>query len=277
MASGSFTRMMSFRLRLKQPKASCQEPVTKQTTINNMNLLQINMQDFDPDIAREFGGGASAMDFLGVPLFDAQSLWTTLIRFVFNFLVCWVIIHCFYYKKANRKDYYFTFLMFAVVIFLIISLMENMKMNIAYALGLFAIFGMIRYRTETIKIREMTYLFVVMGLSIVNGMALSTSYTELLMVNLLTVLVIWILDGTKILKHTATKIILYDRIENTKHGKEEDLKADLIERTGLDISKVEVGHIDYLRDVAFVKVYYKPIDGEVNTIDTITKLKDFDG
>ena len=201
------------------------------------------------------------MDFLGVPLFDAQSLWTMLIRFVFNFLVCWVIIHCFYYKKANRKDYYFTFLMFAVVIFLIISLMENMKMNIAYALGLFAIFGMIRYRTETIKIREMTYLFVVMGLSIVNGMALSTSYSELVLVNLFTVLIIWLLDGTKLF---------------TKHGKEDDLKADLIERTGLNISKVEVGHIDYLRDVAFVKVYYEPIDGEVNTIDTITKLKDFD-
>jgi hypothetical protein len=166
--------------------------------------------------------------------------------------------------------------MFAAVIFLIIPLMENMKMNSAYALGLFAIFGMIRYRTETIKIREMTYLFVVMGLSIVNGMALSTSYIELLAVNLMVVLIIWMLDGTKLLKHTATKIILYDRIENTKHGKEEDLKADLIERTGLDISKVEVGHIDYLRDVAFVKVYYKPIDGEVNTIDTITKLKDFD-
>ena len=232
-------------------------------------------QEYDDNIAREFGGGAMGLDFLGVPLFDPQSILTTLIRFAFNFLVCWIIIHFFYYKKANRKDYYFTFTMFAVVIFLIISLMENMKMNIAYALGLFAIFGMIRYRTETIKIREMTYLFVVMGLSIVNGMALSTSYLELLLVNMLVVLIVWILDGTKILKHTATKIILYDRIENTKHGKEEDLKADLVERTGLEISKVEVGHIDYLRDVAFVKVYYKPIDGDVNTIDTVTKLKDF--
>ena len=230
----------------------------------------------DTTIREEFAGSFSGMDFLGVPLFDAQGLWTKLIFFAFNFLICWVIIHFFYYRKANRKDYYFTFIMFAVVIFLIISLMENMKMNIAYALGLFAIFGMIRYRTETIKIREMTYLFVVMGLSIVNGMALSTSYAELVMVNLLTVLVIWLLDGTRILRHTATKIILYDRIENTKHGKEEDLKTDLIERTGLDITKVEVGHIDYLRDVAFVKVYYKPIDGEVNTIDTVTKLKDFE-
>lgn len=216
------------------------------------------------------------MDFLGVPFFDPQSFWTTLIRFVFNFLVCWIIIHFFYYKKAQRKDYYFTFLMFATVIFLIISLMENMKMNIAYALGLFAIFGMIRYRTETIKIREMTYLFVVMGLSIVNGMALSTSYLELILINLLIIAIIWVLDGTKILKHTGMKIVLYDRIEIIKHGREAELKSDLEERTGLTIKKVEVGHIDYLRDVAYVKVYYEPIDGEVNTIDTITKMKDFE-
>ena len=243
-----------------------------------MNLLQALLpgQEFDDEIAREFGGGAAGMDFLGVPFFDPQSFWTTLIRFVFNFLVCWIIIHFFYYKKAQRKDYYFTFLMFATVIFLIISLMENMKMNIAYALGLFAIFGMIRYRTETIKIREMTYLFVVMGLSIVNGMALSTSYLELILINLLIIAIIWVLDGTNILKHTGMKIVLYDRIENIKHGREAELKSDLEERTGLTIKKVEVGHIDYLRDVAYVKVYYEPIDGEVNTIDTITKMKDFE-
>lgn len=240
-----------------------------------MLLLQAMMQDFDPEIAREFGGGVAATDFLGVPIFDAMSFWTTIVRFAFNLLVSWIIIHFFYYKKANRKDYYFTFMMFSVVIFLLITLMENMKMNIAFALGLFAIFGMIRYRTETIRIREMTYLFIVMGLSIINGQALTASYVELLVVNILVVLAVWILDGTNLLSHTATKIILYDKIENTKHGREEELKADLIERTGLDISRVEVGHIDFLRDVAFVKVYYRPEDGEVNTIDTVTKLKDF--
>ena len=217
----------------------------------------------------------AAADFLGVPIFDAMSFWTTIVRFAFNLLVSWIIIHFFYYKKANRKDYYFTFMMFSVVIFLLITLMENMKMNIAFALGLFAIFGMIRYRTETIRIREMTYLFIVMGLSIINGQALTASYVELLVVNVLVILSIWILDGTNLLSHTATKIILYDKIENTKHGREEELKADLIERTGLDISRVEVGHIDYLRDVAYVKVYYRPEDGEINTIDNVTKLKDF--
>ena len=234
--------------------------------------------NFDPDIAREFGngGGVSDINFLGVPLFDANSLWTLLFRFVLNFLVCWIIIRLFYYKKSQRRDYYFTFMMFAVVIFLIITLMDNMKMNVAYALGLFAIFGMIRYRTETLRIREMTYLFVVMGLSIINGQALTTSYIELFITNILVILAIWAFEGNKHSKQLNEKVILYDKIELVKREKEEELKADLEARTGIKIEKMEVGHIDYLRDVAFVKVYYKPIDDEVNTIDTITKLKDFE-
>ena len=232
-------------------------------------------QEYDEEIAREFGGGMTGADFLGVPFFDPQSILTTLIRFVFNLLVCWIIIHFFYYKKANRKDYYFTFTMFAVVIFLIISLMENMKMNIAYALGLFAIFGMIRYRTETLRIREMTYLFVVMGVSIINGQALTTSYAELFLTNFLVILAIWVFEGSKHMKHLSEKVILYDKIDLVKHGKEAELKADLEERTGIKVEKMEIGHIDFLRDTAFIKIWYKPLPGEASTIGTFTKLKDF--
>ena len=232
---------------------------------------------FDPDIAREFGtgGGVSDINFLGVPLFDASSLWTLLFRFVLNFLVCWIIIRLFYYKKSQRRDYYFTFMMFAVVIFLIITLMDNMKMNVAYALGLFAIFGMIRYRTETLRIREMTYLFVVMGLSIINGQALTTSYIELLITNLLVILAIWAFEGNKHSKQLNEKVILYDKIDLVKRDREDDLKADLEARTGIKIEKMEVGHIDYLRDAAFIKIWYKPCPGESNTIGTYTKLKEF--
>ena len=237
-------------------------------------LLQ-SLQNFDPDIAREFGGGVTQTDFLGVPLFDSLSLSTLSLRFVFNFLVCWVIIRFFYYKKSQRRDYYFTFMMFAVTIFLIITLMENMKMNVAYALGLFAIFGMIRYRTETIKIREMTYLFVVMGLSIINGQALTTSYAELLLTNALVVAAIWVFEANKHMKQLSEKVILYDKIDLVQHGREEELKADLEQRTGITIEKMEVGHIDYLRDVAYVKIWFKPINGEPSTIGTYTKLKDF--
>ena len=208
-------------------------------------------------------------------MFDSTSFWTLLFRFVFNFLVCWIIIRCFYYKKSQRRDYYFTFMMFAVVIFLIITLMDNMKMNVAYALGLFAIFGMIRYRTETLRIREMTYLFVVMGISIINGQALTTSLLELVLTNTLVILAIWAFEGNKHAKQMSEKVILYDKIDLVKQGKEEELKADLEERTGIKIEKMEIGHIDYLRDAAFIKIWYKPLPGEANTIGTFTKLKEF--
>lgn len=240
-----------------------------------MLLLQ-SMQNFDPDIAREFGGDAFESGFLGVPLVDMTSLWTLLVRFAFHFIVCWVIVRCFYYPKSRRNDYYFTFMLFAVTIFLLIIQMDNMKMAISFALGLFAIFGMIRYRTETLKVREMTYLFIIIGLSIINGLALTVSYLELGVTNLLFLISIWLFESDIITtRRTETKIILYDKIENVKHGKEEALLADLKERTGLDITEVEVGHIDFLRDVAYVKVTYKPFAKTANTINNITKLKDF--
>ena len=240
-----------------------------------MLLLQ-TMQNFDPDIAREFGGDAFESSFLGVPLYDMTSLWTLLVRFAFHFMVCWFIVRCFYYPKSHRNDYYFTFMLFAVTIFLLIIQMDNMKMAISFALGLFAIFGMIRYRTETLKVREMTYLFIIIGISIINGLALTVSYLELGVTNLLFIIAIWLFESDIITtRRTETKIVLYDKIENVKHGREEELIADLKARTGLDITEIEVGHIDFLRDVAFIKVTYKPFTKTHNTINTVTKLKDF--
>lgn len=241
-----------------------------------MVLLQILQQTFDPDIAREFGEAEFQAGFLGVPLYDMTSLWTLLVRFAFHFMVCWLIVRWFYYPKSRRNDYYFTFMLFAVTIFLLITQMDNMKMAISFALGLFAIFGMIRYRTETLKVREMTYLFIIIGISIINGLALTVSYLELGVTNLLFIISIWLFENHVITtKRTEMKIILYDKIENVKHGREAELIADLKERTGLDIIEVEVGHIDFLRDVAYVKVTYKPFAKTHNTINTVTKLKDF--
>ena len=136
--------------------------------------------EFDPSIAAEFGYEvANATTFLGVPLFDVQSLMHLGIHFAFTMLVSWVLIHLFYYRKSRRRDYYFTFLMFSAAMFILLFVMENIKMQIGFALGLFAIFGMIRYRTETMPVREMTYLFVIIAISIVNGLALNISYAEL--------------------------------------------------------------------------------------------------
>lgn len=235
------------------------------------------LPEFDPEIAANYGEqDPGILSFLDVPLYDMPTLWAHLIRFAFHFLICWVIIRCFYYPKSRRNDYYFTFMLFAVTMFLIMILMKEVDLQITFALGLFAIFGMIRYRTETLKIREMTYLFVIIGISIINGLALTVSYLELLVTNLLFIVAIWLFESNIITtRRTETKIVLYDKIENVKHGREKELVADLMERTGLDIIDVEVGHIDFLRDVAYVKVTYKPFTKTQNTINNITKLKDF--
>ena len=163
--------------------------------------------------------------------------------------------------------------MFSITIFFLIFLMDNVKVQIGFALGLFAIFGMIRYRTESIPIREMTYLFVVIGLSVINGLAMTVSYAELGLTNILVLVAVWIFERAKWKHRVETKIILYEKIELIKAGREQELLADLKERTGLDIQKVEVGHINFLKDTAYVKVSYKPIQEEYSTINSMTKIK----
>ncbi|MBO4489307.1 MAG: DUF4956 domain-containing protein [Bacteroidales bacterium] len=210
----------------------------------------------------------------GIPWFDGPSLWQLLFRFAINLIVCWIIIGLFYYRKSQRKDYYFTFMLFSITIFFMIFLMDNVKVQIGFALGLFAIFGMIRYRTETIPIREMTYLFVTIGISVINGLAMTTSYAELFFTNIFVVLAVWFFEfiqGRK--QRLESKIILYEKIDLIKVGREEELKADLVERTGLDVVNVEVGHINFLKDTAYIKVYYRPSSPEINTINHLTKVK----
>lgn len=146
-------------------------------------------------------------------------------------------------------------------------------MEMTLALGLFAIFSMIRYRTEQLPIREMTYLFVLIGLSIINGSGLTSSYTAFVVTNVLVVLLIWLLESLGFSKRQANKIITYEKIDLIRPDRREELLADLRERTGLDIVKVQVGSINFLKDTAFLKVTYVPDDPEPNDIDMITKFK----
>jgi hypothetical protein len=230
--------------------------------------------DLDPEIAAQHAAelAKKGLTFMGIEVFDPTHFWMLMLRFAFNALICWFIIQFFYYRKSQRRDYYFTFMLFSVTIFLLLFLLQSIPMQIGFALGLFAIFGMIRYRTETVQIREMTYLFVIIGISVVNGLSMEVPYVSVVAANLLFVLFVWLFESNNFLKHLSTKIVLYEKINLVKPEKYDELLADLKERTGLNISKVEVGHIDFLRDVAFLKIYYKLISDEINTIDTITRF-----
>lgn len=236
-------------------------------------ILSFLQSVVDTDILSEFQALMSdKLMFLDSEVFDAENLTLLLVRFVFNILICWIIIQFFYYKKSRRKDYYFTFMLFGVSIFFILFILQNLSISVGFALGLFGIFGMIRYRTETVQIREMTYLFIIIAISVVNGLSREVPWVSLIVANLLVVGVIWILESNHFLKHTSNKIVLYEKIGLIVPEKRAELIADLKVRTGLDITKVEVGHIDFLRDVAFIKVYYKGDPSQINTIDNVTRF-----
>ena len=234
--------------------------------------------EFDPSIAEEFGYDVtSQISFLGVPLCDTQSLIHLLMRFAFNLLVSWLIVRFCYYRKSQRRDYVLTFMLFSSAMFLLIFLIENVKLQIGLTLGLFAIFGVIRYRTETVPVREMTYLFVIIAISVINGLALNISYAELLAADALVLLLLWVMESRLLLRHTSAKLVLYERIDLIVPERRGEMVADLERRLGLGIDKVEVGHVDFLRDVAFVKVYYALEGDEQNSIDTLTKPNQFVG
>ena len=158
-----------------------------------------------------------------------------------------------------------------------IFLLGSEKLQIGLALGLFAIFGIIRYRTDTVPIREMTYLFLIIGLSVINALAVSVSYVELITTNFLFVLMTWLMERTRIVSKSACKLIRYEKIALITPEKYDEMVADIKARTGLNITKCEVGYIDFLKDTAFVKVYYETESQEINTIDQVTRAKDFNG
>lgn len=203
------------------------------------------------------------------PVWDG--VWEMLIRLFINIVTVAIVVHAFYYPKAKRRDYYFTFTLIGISIFMLIYLMGGVKLKIGFALGLFAIFGIIKYRTEQVPIREMTYLFVIIAVSAINGLATSVSYFELLLTNSIFLIALAVCENTTWMEHIPSKLITYDNIKLVAHGKEDELKADLEKRLGLKIIRVEVGNVDFLKDSAILKIYYEPIMDEFGTIDNVVK------
>lgn len=203
---------------------------------------------------------------------DWYGLSELVIRFLLNTAVIALIVRVFYYPKSKRRDYFVTFILISISVFLLIFLMGGVKLKVGFALGLFAIFGIIRYRTESVPIREMTYLFLIIAVSAINGLATSISYVELLATNLLFIISIWAMESNRWVKHVASKLVMYDNINLITPDKEDELIADLKKRTGLHILRVEVGAIDFSKDTAMVKVYYEPLSNEINSVDHVGRL-----
>ena len=198
-------------------------------------------------------------DLFGIEWLNWPATLELLLRFLFNLLVITIIGRYLYYRISHRKDYYFTYILIGTTVFFISFLLETVKLEIGFALGLFAVFGILRYRTDTIPIKEMTFLFVVIAVSVINALAgAEISYVELAVTNLAIIGVTWAMEQLWSYRHEVQKKIIYERIELIKPENYGALLADLEERTGLKINRIEVGDINFLRDTAEITIFYHP-------------------
>jgi hypothetical protein len=237
-----------------------------------MILLQdLTALDEGTDVIHEVAHAAK-----GFRWFDATGVTEMLIRFGFFLLVLFGIVYFLYYRKTHRRDYFFTLVLLSVSIFFLIYLLGSVKVKIGFALGLFAIFGVLRYRTETIPVREMSYMFGVISLSVINALADSLSVVELLIPNLAIFLLIWGFETFVLRRSLASKLILYDRIELITPERREELLEDLHQRTGLNITKLNVGSVDFLKDTAVIKIEYENDGDGMSHINNTLKIPKYE-
>ena len=195
------------------------------------------------------------------------------IRLLINMLATWLIIDRLYYQKSKRRDFYFTFMLISVAIFFIVFFMifvlEDMKgkTSMGVGIGLFGIFSIMRYRTDTMPVREMTYLFVIIALSLVNAVSVTLPYFEVIITNLIIICAVWLCEMH--LKTNPSRLVQYDRIELITPERREELIADLEKRLGVKVVKVDIGSIDFLRDMAMIRVSY---EGEPSAVSNNLKL-----
>jgi hypothetical protein len=186
-----------------------------------------------------------------------NDFYTLLMRLLINLTFLTIIIRFLYYSKTKRKDYLFTYYLIGTITFFLCFGLKKLDIDTGMGLGLFAIFGIIRYRTDAIEIKEMTYLFLIIGISVVNALASNqVSISEMALINVTVVIMTFILEYKWLVKHETRKTINYERIDLIIPEKYEAMKSDLEKRTGLAINRVEVGKIDFLNDTAQIRIYY---------------------
>jgi len=174
-----------------------------------------------------------------------------------NLIFSLIVVRGIYYPHRRTQDYVFTFMAFSVVVYLIMGLFTSVELSIGAGFGLFALFSVLRYRTDTVPIREMTYLFVIIALPILNSILFgSGQYVNLVLSNLMVILVLWVLENKWGFRYEQRKLVRYERIDLVRADRRDELITDLRNRTGLPVTKVEVVEMDYLKDSADLMISY---------------------
>ncbi|MFK7817083.1 MAG: DUF4956 domain-containing protein [Planctomycetaceae bacterium] len=206
------------------------------------------------------------MEFLEVPLFD-DDLYKLLVRFSINLIVALAVVFVCYRPVKKDNSFVFTFLLLNVMVFFTCFAMKKLELELGMALGLFAIFGILRYRTDTVPVKEMTYLFVIVGVAVINALSnKKTSYAELATTNLVIIGMAFVLERAfreEVKQRLAKQSMVYDNLKLLDPTKREQLAQDIRERTGLVALEIKVGKIDLQRGTASITVHYE--NGEATT------------
>lgn len=196
-----------------------------------------------------------------IEFIDVEDFTNLVLRFGFHLVVTFLIVYVIYARNSRRKDFYFSYFAISITIFTLCFLLNNVKIELGFALGLFALFGIIRYRTDAIPIKEMTYLFVIIAISVVNALSnKKVSFMELLFTNMAIVVTMWILEKILMLRQEASLNITYERIENIHLMNKDQLKEDIERRTGIKVKRLEIIEVNFMRDIARIKVYHEVND-----------------
>lgn len=198
----------------------------------------------------------SFTEIFNLTWFD-KDFYTLLLRLGINLIFMTIIIRYLYYPITKRKDYLFTYYLIGLTTFFLCFGLKKLDIDTGMGLGLFAIFGIIRYRTDAIEIKEMTYLFLIIGVSVVNSLASNKiSVAEMAVINFSVVIVTYGLEYMWLVKHLTRKTIIYERIDLITPEKYDEMKTDIEKRTGLSLDHFEIGKIDFLNDTAQVRLFY---------------------
>lgn len=213
------------------------------------------------------------LDLSGVPFVEGYHSLAMLLRFSFNMLMVWMMVHFLYYPESRRRDSCVTSMLISISIFFMICLLGGVRLEVGFALGLFAIFGIIRYRTVSMPVREKTCLFCIIAMSVINAPATTISCIGLIAADMIFIIATWFFESYVLLRHISKKLIQYDRIALITPERYGDMLTDMKPRTGMNIAKAEVRATDFLGNMATVKIYYESGVYEDNsTINNELKL-----
>jgi hypothetical protein len=195
---------------------------------------------------------------LGIQFMNFNNIGLLLLKLGTDVFFTFIIIRLIFYPIYKDRDYFFTSFLINIAIFLICFLLASIKLKIGFAFGLFAVFSIIRYRTEQIPIRQMTYMFTVIIVAVLNALSDETiSYAELILANVVILLTIFIMEKNLLHNRDMVKIVKYEKIELIKPENYDKLIQDLKDRTGFNIKKAEIESINFLNDTTKIKIYYQ--------------------